>query len=400
MRPHRTRARASAFAAAALVAGAIIWQPAEAAARPLLKLSPTAGRAGTSVSVQGSGFVGNATGFVKFGPIRVIAIHTNRRGAFATRFPAPSATAGRVTVTAIVRVGRVRVPGTNRFRPRSLQRANGLFRLLESPSAVVMAVGDITSSATNKNAIAVRDVIKAQKPSQILMLGDYQYQYGSLSAILRGADKIWGPKPGGLWPLVKPTAGPTHDIKSCAENDYRAYWGVGGMQPYSFDVGSWHLISLPSAAYRYGCNTAGILTWLKKDLAAHTNTCTLAFWHEQYWTRPTSTHDRNLKVKPWVQALYDAGADVILNGHQHNYQRFAPQNPSDGLDRARGIREFVVGTGGIGDYGFTGSAANVEASNDTTFGALKLTLRPAGYDFQFLRAAGGSFTDSGSGVCH
>jgi hypothetical protein len=407
MKRHRTGARTSAFAAAALalVGAAIIWHPAQASTRPALKLSPNAGLGGTVVRLQGSGFARNATGFVTFGRSRIAAIRTNRRGRFVTRFLAPSVVPGRAVVAAIVRVGRKRIPGTNRFRPRSLQRATKLFSLQESPPAVVMpavvmAAGDFTSSGSNKNDVAVRDLVRGQSPSQVLFLGDYQYTYGSLSAILGGADKIWGPKPGGMWPLIKPTAGPTHDITSCTESDYKAYWGIGGMQPYSFDVGAWHVISLPSAAYRYGCNAAGILAWLKQDLAAHTNACTLAFWHEPYWTRPTKEHTRALAMKPWVQALYDAGADVILNGHQHNYQRFAPQNPSDGLDTSRGIREFVVGTGGIGSYGFTGSAANVEASDATTYGALKLTLRPTGYDWSFLRAAGGSFTDSGSGACH
>ncbi len=127
-----------------------------------------------------------------------------------------------------------------------------------------MAVGDVTSSATNPNAIAVRDVAGTQNPDQILMLGDYQYAYGSLSAILAGADKIWGPKPAGLWPLIKPTAGPLHDIKSCTESDYKSYWASRGCSPTRFNLGAWHIISLPSAAYHYGCNTAGILAWLKQ----------------------------------------------------------------------------------------------------------------------------------------
>ena len=412
MRRHRIGATTSVSAVAALalaLAGvAIVWQPAQAAARPAVGISPKAGGAGTAARVQGSGFARNASGFITFGRGRVAAIHTNRRGRFVARFLAPLATPGRVRVTALVRVGRKRVPGTNRFRARSLQRKVVLFSLqpspppvvVPSPAPVVMAVGDLVSSASNRNSIAVRDVVKAQSPTQVLMLGDYQYTYGSMSAILGGADKIWGPKPGGLWPLIKPTAGPTHDITSCTESDYNAYWGVAGMQPYSFDLGAWHVISLPSAAYRYGCNTAAVLTWLKSDLAAHRNVCTLAFWHEPYWTRATSTHGRETSLKPWVQALYDAGADVILSGHQHDYQRFAPQNPSDGLDSARGIREFVVGSGGIGFYPFTGSAPNVEASDAATYGALKLTLNPTGYDWAFLRAAGGSFTDSGTTACH
>ena len=408
----------------ALLAAAIIWQPDEASARPRLRLSPNAGPAAVAVRVRGSGFVPNATGFIMFGRRRVAAIRTNRHGGFAMRLVVPSTAPGRTRVTAVVRVGRKRIPGTKRFRARSPQLAIAYFgvRLPRSPSPspspspapwpslapwpsplpapVLMAAGDLVTSATNRDAIAVRDAVSARAPTRVLMLGDYQYTFGSLSAILGGADRIWGAKPGGLWSIMRPTAGPMHDIANCAGSDYKAYWDVGGMQPYSFDLGTWHLISLPSAAFSYKCDTAGILSWLTQDLAAHPNACTLAFWHEPYWTRPTSVHRRTTAVKPWVQALYDAGGDVILSAHQHDYQRFAPQDPSDRVDAARGIREFVVGTGGAGLYRFTGSAANVEASDATTYGALSLTLRPTGYDWSFVAAAGGSFTDSGSGDCH
>ena len=129
-----------AAAALALVGAAIVWQPAQAAARPLLKLSPKAGGGGTAVRVQGSGFARNASGFITFGRGRVAAIHTNRRGRFVARFLAPLATPGRVRVTALVRVGRKRVPGTNRFRARSLQRKVTFFRLQPSPPPVVKPV--------------------------------------------------------------------------------------------------------------------------------------------------------------------------------------------------------------------------------------------------------------------
>jgi acid phosphatase type 7 len=105
-------------------------------------------------------------------------------------------------------------------------------------------------------------------------------------------------------------------------------------------------------------------------------------------------------VKPWVDALYAANADVIVQASNHDYQRFAKQDPARNPDPARGLRAFVVGTGGIGLYAFTGAAPNVEASDDKTYGALEMALRPGGYDFQFIRAAGGTFTDSGSGTCH
>jgi chitodextrinase len=264
---------------------------------------------------------------------------------------------------------------------------------------VIAAAGDFTSSSSNGNDIAVRNMTASFSPEVILGLGDFQYD--NISSVLSGFDPIWGPKPNGWYPKFRPTAGPTHDVTSCTDALYENYWGRGAMTGYSFDIGNWHIISLPSAAYRFACGTAAVTTWLTNDLNASTAPCTLAFWHEPYWTRPTSEHPtRTSAVKPWVQLLYDHNAELVLAGHQHNYQRFAPQDPNDNVDTARGLREFIVGTGGIGVYGFTGTAPNVEASDATTYGVLKLTLHENGYDAQFLRAAGGTFTDSVSGTCH
>jgi hypothetical protein len=99
-------------------------------------------------------------------------------------------------------------------------------------------------------------------------------------------------------------------------------------------------------------------------------------------------------------ALYAAGADIVLGGHDHDYERFAPQTPSGALDPARGIREFIVGTGGKNHYRFVSVQPNSEVRNDVTFGVLELTLRPTGYDWRFVPVAGATFTDSGSGSCH
>jgi hypothetical protein len=263
---------------------------------------------------------------------------------------------------------------------------------------VVTAVGDYTSSGTDAEDLAVKNVVVAANPEIHLGIGDFQYTY--ISTIDSGFDRIWGPKPGGLWGKIRPTAGPTHDTNSCSDLLYQSYWLRPVMKGYSFDLGSWHIISLPSAAYRYGCDTAGILTWLKADLAASSAPCTLAYWQDPYFTRPTSTHSAEPAVKPWVDALYAANADVILQASNHDYQRFAKQDPNRNPDAARGLRAFVVGTGGIGLYTFSGSAPNVEASDDTTYGALKMVLKPNGYDFNFMRAAGGTFSDSGNGTCH
>jgi endoglycosylceramidase len=268
---------------------------------------------------------------------------------------------------------------------------------------VVMAAGDFTScqgalACASSNAATVKAVMAAENPDAILGIGDFQYQY--ISTISDGFDLVFGTKPAGLWPKIHPTAGPTHDVNSCTDATYQNYWGRDPMRGYSFDLGAWHIISLPSAAYRYGCDTLGVLAWLNADLQANRQPCTAAFWQDPYWTRPTATHTRELKVKPWVQALYDHDADLILQASNHDYQRFAPQDLNDQPDPARGLRAFVLGTGGIGHYDFTGTAPNIETSDTTTFGALKLTLHPNGYDWQFKPAAGGAFTDTGTGGCH
>ena len=288
--------------------------------------------------------------------------------------------------------------GTTSIRVASTVLAPSSGKPPRSRDHILTAVGDYTSSSSNANDIAVKNAVIAANPEVHLGIGDFQYPY--ISSIYSGFDGIWGPKPNGLWAKIRPAGGPTHDVKSCSDLNYQKYWDRPVMKGYSFDLGVWHVISLPSAAVRYGCDVAGITSWLRSDLAASSARCTLAFWQDPYWTRPTATHTRENGVKPWVQALYDANAEVVLQASNHDYQRFSPQNMRDQRDKARGIRAFVVGTGGIGLYKFTGSAPNVEASDDTTYGALKMVLRPRGYDFEFMRAAGGTFTDSGSGVCH
>jgi hypothetical protein len=173
------------------------------------------------------------------------------------------------------------------------------------------------------------------------------------------------------------------------------------MRMYSFDVGAWHIISLPSAAERYGCDVAGVTAALRADLAASMQRCTLAFWQDPYFTRDTATHRPEPKLKPWVDALYAAKADIVVQASNHNYQRFAEQDPSRAAAPGRGLTAFVVGTGGIGLYTFTSGAANVEASDDRTWGALRLDLSDDGtYSGRFIAAAGGMFSDAFSGTCH
>jgi acid phosphatase type 7 len=139
--------------------------------------------------------------------------------------------------------------------------------------------------------------------------------------------------------------------------------------------------------------------WLRADLAASTKPCTIAYWHHPRFTSGAN-HSPDTSMGPIVQALYDFDADVVVAGHNHNYERFAPMNPSGQLDTAQGIRHFVAGMGGRSHYNFGNIQPNSEARNSDTFGVLKLTLHTNSYDWQFVPQAGMTYTDSGTTNCH
>ncbi len=176
--------------------------------------------------------------------------------------------------------------------------------------------------------------------------------------------------------------------------------GTQGQGYYSYDIGTWHLIALNS-----NCGNAGGCSasspqgqWLTADLAAHHNMCTLAYWHIPVWSSGGRASSNMLTL---TTILYNNNADLILDAHDHLYERFAPQDPSSNLDLARGIRSFVVGTGGANHTSFTTTIfPNSEVRNDKTFGVLKLTLHPSSFDWNFVPVPGQTFTDSGTQNCH
>jgi hypothetical protein len=149
-----------------------------------------------------------------------------------------------------------------------------------------------------------------------------------------------------------------------------------------------------------GCQTGSVEEeWLSTDLREHPSVCTLAYWHKPLFSSGAK-HGNDPEIKPFWNDLYAARVAVVINGHDHDYERFAPQDPDGKADDARGIREFVVGTGGKSHRPFGVPKANSELRNSDTFGVLKLVLRPHGYDWQFIPEPGKSFTDSGSDRCH
>jgi len=141
------------------------------------------------------------------------------------------------------------------------------------------------------------------------------------------------------------------------------------------------------------------MRWLEQDLATSKTSCTLAYWHHPVFSSG-SEHGNDARMKTAFRILYDNGAEVVVSGHDHDYERFAPQTPSGAADWTRGVREFVVGTGGRSLRPFGIIRPNSQVRNANTFGVIKFTLHAEGYDWEFVPVAGESFTDSGSGQCH
>jgi hypothetical protein len=281
---------------------------------------------------------------------------------------------------------------------------------------VVAAAGDIAchpsepgwsnglGTATNCRQKWTADLLEAAGPAGVLPLGDLQYQSADLDGFQRGYGASWGgandrayPVPGNRDYLVSGATGYFDYFNGPGVDAGRA--GRRSEGYYSYDLGSWHLIALNSNCAEVACNTGSAQdAWLRQDLAAHRNTCTLAYWHHP---RVTTVVPTDSSMDQIFQDLYDADADLVLTGHAHAYERFAAMNPQNGTDAARGIRQFVVGTGGHSHHQTrSGSSVTPEIRNDDTFGVLQLTLNGTGYEWRFVPQAGGQFRDSGSQACH
>lgn len=263
--------------------------------------------------------------------------------------------------------------------------------------AVLLAAGDIAqcSSGNDEATAAILDTI----PGTVAVLGDNAYDDGSLVEYT----DCYGPSWGRHKARTHPSAG-NHEYQTAGAAGYWAYWGasagVAGQGYYSYDLGAWHIVALNSNCAEVSCAAGSAQEqWLRADLAAHPNACTLAYWHHPRFSSGAA-HGDNPAVGPLWQALYEAGAELVLNGHEHLYERFAPQTPLGVADPAAGIRQFTVGTGGKGLYQVGTLKANSQVVENGTFGVLKLTLAAGGYTWEFVAAAGGAFTDSGTGSCH
>jgi hypothetical protein len=267
-------------------------------------------------------------------------------------------------------------------------------------SSTLVGAGDIATSGSADEATAklVRSI-----PGTVFTTGDNAYESGTDAEFNNLYHPTWGTEKA----RTKPSVG-NHEYGTTDASGYFNYFGAAsgerGKGYYSYDRGDWHIIALNSmcASSDSSCDHTAQLTWLKNDLAANPNKCTMAYFHHALFSSGEHGDDTHIPgwVKPLWDALYAANADVIVNGHDHSYERFALQRPDGTLDQERGIREFVVGTGGTSLRSFETEKPHSEMRNATAHGVLKLTLNSTSYDWEFVPVAGQTFTDSGSGSCH
>ncbi|WP_083752581.1 metallophosphoesterase family protein [Actinosynnema sp. ALI-1.44] len=263
---------------------------------------------------------------------------------------------------------------------------------LAQATSIVAAVGDLCGSSCDQTAA----VVKNMNAQALVLAGDNAYDSGSLNEYRQRYD----PNYGQFRSIVHPTPG-NHEYRTPSAAGYFDYFGSlageRGKGYYSFDVGDWHFVALNSNISRTASSAQ--VTWLKQDLAASTKPCTAAYWHHPRFSR--GDHGDNTSITPFFEALYNAKADLVVVGHDHNYQRFAPSKPNGARDDVNGVRQLLVGTGGRGFYSYDmNSAAVQEAGNAKTFGVAKLTLTATGYRHDFVPVAGRTYTDTVSGKCH
>jgi calcineurin-like phosphoesterase family protein len=279
---------------------------------------------------------------------------------------------------------------SGRANPASLSAAN-------EDAAILAGAGDIADCKDLSGAEATAKLLD-HVAGTIMAVGDLAYPDGTKENFAC-YDKTWGRARS----RTRPAPG-NHEFHTSGATPYFEYFGAVAGDPktgyYSYELGKWHIIVLNSECAAAGGCEAGSPQdkWLRADLAAHPAACTLAYWHKPLFSSG-GAHGNDLTVKPLFQALYEASADVVVNGHDHDYERFAPQDPEGSPDSKRGIREFVAGTGGKNLRPFGVPKPNSELRDATAFGILKLTLKPNRYEWQFIPEPGKSFTDSGSGNC-
>lgn len=269
--------------------------------------------------------------------------------------------------------------------------------LLPSDVVTLLAAGDIASCdgrGDEATAMLLDDLA-----GTIVALGDTVYPDGTAAEYR----ECYGPTWGRHLERTRPIPG-NHEYRTAGAKAYFEQFGAAAGDPttgyYSFDLDSWHVIALNTECGQVGgCGEGSPQErWLRADLAASDHLCTVVLMHTPRFS--SGGHGDAPWLVPFWNALYASGVEIALSGDDHDYERFAPQDPLGDLDDVSGIRQFVVGTGGIGLNPLGPLSPNSETGNGTTHGILELKLRPETFEWRFVPVAGATFTDSGSGACH
>jgi hypothetical protein len=255
-------------------------------------------------------------------------------------------------------------------------------------SVVLVGAGDI-STCSNNNDEATAKLLDGISGT-VFTTGDNVYSSGTYTQYTSCYHPTWGRHKS----RTKPVPG-NHDYSTSGAAGYFKYFSNVPAY-YAYNLGDWRIYALNSEVDV--SSTSAQVKWLKNDLAANPKRCVLAYWHKPRWSSG-SEHGSSSKYQTLWKTLSDAGAEIVLNGHEHNYERFKEMNAS-GSASSPGLREIVVGTGGASHYGFSTSLSTSQVRNSSTYGVLKLTLNSTSYSWKFVPVAGKTFTDSGTTNCH
>ena len=262
------------------------------------------------------------------------------------------------------------------------------FRIVAAGDISCLAGTPVTSAECQMAATA--DLVASLDPDVVLPLGDLQYELGKRADF----DTTYATNWGRFKDITRPVVG-NHEYTGGRADGHFGYFGEAAHGPdgwYSFDAGGsgWHVVVLNSVCSVVGCGEGSRqLEWLRADLAATPSTCIVAAWHHPRWT--SGLHGSDASVQPLWQALADRGADLVLSGHDHHYERFEPR---DGT-----LVQYVVGTGGRSLYPFFGREEGSAAAQSRGYGVLDLELRPGTYTATFRPVPGFDFSDSSTRPC-
>jgi acid phosphatase type 7 len=268
----------------------------------------------------------------------------------------------------------------------------------EAPrQAILVGAGDIADCSRTADEATAKLLDNIE--GTVFTTGDNAYDSGTDTEFENCYEPTWGRHKARTYP----TPG-NHDYRTAGASGYFNYFGAAAGEPgagyYSYDLGEWHVVALNSRCDEVGgCEAdSPMLRWLRKDLAENAKSCTVAYFHDPLFS--SGRLGNNTKMLPAWEALYAANADVVLSGSDHLYERFAAQSPAGVADATRGIRQFVVGTGGAALHSIKETKPNSVVQNTDAHGVLKLTLHSTSYEWEFVPVTGKTFKDSGSDSCH